>query len=107
MGKGMSMCSGREQNSGAGAGIVRQFYGFGHVCLIPHTHLSCLAPCCSFRHLTMTVYNFVYNIIYPTKKPVGVMLGCCTAQRAVQWSLLTLHSPLGRAAPKHDSNRVC
>ena len=26
--------------------------------------------------------------------PVGVMLGCCTAQRAVQWSLLTnsLHS---------------
>ena len=23
------------------------------------------------------------------KNPVGVMLGCCTAQRAVQWSLLT------------------
>ena len=25
----------------------------------------------------------------PLKGPVGVMLGCCTAQRAVQWSLLT------------------
>ena len=25
--------------------------------------------------------------------PVGFMLGCCTAQRAVQWSLLTLVVP--------------
>ena len=28
----------------------------------------------------------------PNKKLVGVMLGCCTAQRDVQWSLLTEHT---------------
>ena len=32
---------------------------------------------------------------HPTKELVGVMLGCCTAQRAVQWSLLTKKSSSG------------
>jgi len=32
---------------------------------------------------------YISYMAHPTKKPVGVMLGCCMAQRAVQWSLLT------------------
>ena len=36
-----------------------------------------------------------YSAPHPTKKLVGVMLGSCTAQKAVQWSLLTYkHSGL-------------
>ena len=44
-----------------------------------------------------------------TKKPVGVMVGCCTAQRAVQWSLFTntkrLRSSAGATPCNSDASR--
>ena len=36
----------------------------------------------------MALYSRNYSL-HPTKKLVGVLLGSCTAQKAVQWSLLT------------------
>ena len=37
--------------------------------------------------------------------PVGVMLGCCTAQRAVQWSLLT-NDAISRVDPIHINKLI-
>ena len=62
---------------------------------------------CKFPNYTKCVPSVLLALTQHTTltNPVGVMLGCCTAQRAVQWSLLTNVCMTGKNLTGHKARK--
>ena len=68
-------------------------------CFIMVSYIKSLVCC--------TTLSLNHTSVLISKASLGPMLGCCTAQRALQWSLLTKASLRAMAASEHKLLLIC